>query len=59
MSRGHWGWLGKVLVVQLPSVLHESPDCDTNDVFVEHLNTAFTVATRSIVARFASVISPK
>ena len=47
-------WLG-----QCPSVLNESPDCDTNDVFGEHLTTAFTGATRIIDERFASEISPK
>ena len=43
-------WLG-----QCPSVSNESPD----DVFGEHVTTAFTGATRIIDARFASEISPK
>ena len=43
-------WLG-----QCPSVLNDSPDCDTNDVFVEKVATAFNGATRII----ASEISPK
>ena len=49
-------WLG-----QCPSVANESPDCETNYVFREHVNTAFTGAcyTRIIDARFASEISPK
>ena len=47
-------WLG-----QCPSVLNDPPDCDTNDVFGEHLTTAFTGATRNIDARFASEIAPK
>ena len=42
-----------------PAVLNESPDCDTNDVFGEHLTTAFTDATGIIDARFASEISQK
>ena len=44
--RGDWGWLG-----QCPSALNESPDCDTNDVFGEHVTTALTGATRMIDAR--------
>ena len=44
-------WLG-----QCSSVLNESPGCDTNDVFGEHVTTAFTGATRIIDVRFASVI---
>ena len=47
-------WLG-----QCPSLLNESPDCDTNYVFGEHVTAAFTCATRIIDARFASEISPK
>ena len=47
-------WLG-----QCPSVINESSDCDTNDVFGEHVTTAFTGATRIIDARFASEIAPK
>ena len=40
-------------------MLNESPDCDTNDVFGEHVTTAFTGATHIIDARFAREISPK
>ena len=47
-------WLG-----QCPSGPNESPDGETNDVFGEHLTTAFTNATRIIDVRFTSVISPK
>ena len=36
---------------------NEFPDVDTNDVFGEHMTTAFTVATRIIDARLASEIS--
>ena len=42
-----------------PEVLNESLDCDTSDVFGEHLTAALTGATRIIDARFASEISPK
>ena len=52
--RADWGWLGQVLVGQCPSVPNELPDGDTNDVFGEHVATAFTSATRIIDARFAS-----
>ena len=47
-------WLGKC-----PSVPNESKDGNTNDVFGEHVTTAFTGATRIIDACFASVLSPK
>ena len=47
-------WLG-----QCPSVLNESPYCDTNDVVGEHVTTAFTGSTRIIDARFSSEISQK
>ena len=47
-------WLG-----QCHSVRNESPYGDTNDVFGEHVTTAFTGSTRIIDARFASEISPK
>ena len=36
-------WLG-----QCTSVQNESPDCDTNYVFGQHVPTAFTGATRII-----------
>ena len=39
-------------------MLSELPDCDTNDVFGEHVTTAFTGATRIIDAHFVSEISP-
>ena len=39
-------------------MLNESPDCLTDDVFVENLTTAFTGATRIIDARFASDLLP-
>ena len=42
-SMGDWGWLG-----QGPSWPNESPDGETNDVFGEHVTTAFTGATRII-----------
>ena len=38
---------------------NELSDGETNDVFGEHVTTAFTGATRIIDARFASEISPK
>ena len=44
-------WLGPC-----PSVPNESKDGNTNDVFGEHVPTAFTGATRIIDARFASEI---
>ena len=47
-------WLG-----QCPSGPNESPDGETNDVFGEHVTTAFNGATRNIDIRFGSVISPK
>ena len=40
-------------------MLNESPDGETNDIFGEHLTTAFTGATCIIDARFASEILPK
>ena len=48
------GW-DKILLGQCPPVLNESPDCDTNDVFEEHVTTVVTGATRIIDASFASV----
>ena len=47
-------WLG-----QCPSVPNESKYGNTNDVFGDHMTTAFTGPTRIIDARFASEISPK
>ena len=38
---------------------NESPDGDINNVFGEHVTTAFTGDTRNSDARFASEISPK
>ena len=52
------GW-DKLWLGQCPSVPNESPDRETNDVFGEHVTTAFTGAARIIDARFVSVISPK
>ena len=40
-------------------MLNESPDGNTNDVFGEHMTTAFTGATRINDASFVSEISPK
>ena len=54
--RGDWGWLGQVVVGTVPL---SAKRVDTNDVFGEHVTTAFTGATRIIGARFASEISPK
>ena len=52
------GW-DKFWLRQCPSAPNESPDGETNDVFGEHVTTAFTGATCIIDVRFASVISPK
>ena len=38
---------------------NDSPYGDTNDVFGEHVTTAFIGDTRIVDARFASVMSPK
>ena len=52
------GW-DKFCLGQCSSVPNESPYGETNYVFGEHVNTAFTGVTRIIDVRFASVISPK
>ena len=47
------------MLEQCPSGPNESPDGETNDVFGEHVTTAFIGTTRIIDVRFASVISQK